>query len=59
MPRLQTDECTFGYYGTMLFLDGEEVLVGFAVGEDDCLSTKGANLCATDIEDIAVTGQIG
>ena len=36
----------------MLFLDGEEMLVGLAVGKDDSLTTKSADLCAANIEDI-------
>ena len=43
----------------MLLLDGEEMLVGLAVGEDDGFATEGADLRAADIEDIAMAGQIG
>ena len=57
--ELEADEGALGDDGTMLFLDREEVLVGRAVGEDDGLTTKGANLGATDIEDIAMTGKEG
>ena len=57
--ELQTDECSFGYDGTVLLLNGEEVLVGFAVGKDHGLTAKGPNLRTADIEHVAVTGQIG
>ena len=43
----------------MLLLDGEEMLVGLAVGKDDGFAAEGANLGAADVEDIAVAGQVG
>ena len=57
--KLQTYQCSLGYDGTMLLLDGEEVLVGLTVGEDDSLATEGANLRATNVEDVTVAGQVG
>ena len=57
--ELQADKGTFGNDGSMLFLDGEEMLVGLAIGEDDGLATEGTDLCAADIKHVAVTGQVG
>ena len=57
--ELEADEGTFGDDGAVLLLDREEMLVGLAVGEDDCLTTEGTNLRATDVEHIAMAGQIG
>ena len=37
--KLKTDEGSFGNNCTMLFLDGEEVLVGIAMREDHSLTT--------------------
>ena len=57
--KLQTNQCTFGNHGTVLFLDGEEMFVGFAVGEDHCLATEGSNLCTANIKHVTVAGEIG
>ena len=57
--ELQTDEGTFGYHGSVLFLDREEVLVGLTIGEDHSLTTKSTNLRSTNIEHITVACQIG
>ena len=57
--ELQADEGTLGNDGAVLLLDREEVLVGLAVGEDDGLAAQGANLCAADVEHVAVAGEIG
>ena len=43
----------------MLFLDGEEVLVRIMMGEDHRLTAEGTDLRASDVEDIAVAGEIG
>ena len=43
----------------MLLLDGEEVLVGILMGEDDGLATEGPDLRAAYIEHIAMAGEIG
>ena len=57
--ELETDEGTLGDDGAVLLLDGEEMLVGLAVGENDGLTTEGTNLRAADVEHIAMAGQIG
>ena len=57
--KLQSDEGALGNHGTVLFLDGEEVLVRIMMGEDHCLATEGSDLRAADIEDVAVAGEIG
>ena len=57
--ELEADEGALGNDGSVLLLDGEEVLVGRAVGEDDGLATEGAYLGASDIEDVAMTGKEG
>ena len=57
--ELQADKGTLGDDGSVLLLDGEEVLVGFSIGEDNGLATEGSDLRATNIEDIAMAGQIG
>ena len=57
--ELESDECALGNDGTVLLLDGEEMLVGLSVGEDDGLATEGANLGSTDVENVAVACKIG
>ena len=57
--ELQADKSTLGNDGTMLLLNGEEMLMGRTIGEDDGLATEGAYLGASDIEDIAMTGKEG
>ena len=57
--ELQADERALGDDGSVLLLDGEEMLVCLAVGEDDGLASEGSDLRATDIENITMTGQIG
>ena len=55
--ELETDEGSLGNDGAVLLLDGEEVLVGGAVGEDDSLAAEGAYLGAANVEDVAVAGE--
>ena len=54
--KLQTNQRPFGNHSTVLLLDGEEMLVGLAVGEDHRLAAKGTNLRAANIEHVTVTG---
>ena len=56
--KLKTYQSPLGYYCTMLLLDREEVLMGIAVSEYDGLAAQRANLGASDIKHITVTGQI-
>ena len=56
--KLQANKRALRYHGTVLFLDGEEMFVGFAVCEDHCLATEGTDFRTTDIEHVAVAGQI-
>jgi len=57
--ELQSDKGSLGNDGAVLLLDGEEMLVGLAVGEDNGLAAEGTNLRATDIEHVAMAGEIG
>ena len=57
--KLQTDEGTLGDDGTVLLLDGEEMLVRLTVGEHYRLATQGTDLRATNVEHITVASQIG
>ena len=57
--ELQTNQGTLGNHGPVLLLDGEEMLMGILVGEDNGLTAKGTNLRATDIKDVAMASQIG
>ena len=57
--ELESDKGSLGDDGTMLLLNREEMLVGLTVGEHDGLATKGANLGSSDIEHVAMAGQIG
>ena len=57
--KLQTNKCALGNDGSVLLLDGEEVLVCQTVGEDHSFATQCTNLSTTDIEDVTMTGQIG
>ena len=52
--KLQTNQRPFGNHSTVLLLDGEEMLVGLAVGEDHRLTAKGTNLRAANIEHVTV-----
>ena len=57
--KLQANESALGDHSTVLFLNGEEMLVRILMGEDHGLTAKCTDLRATDIEDVAVTGEIG
>ena len=57
--KLQADQGTLGDDGSVLLLDGEEMLMRLTVGEDDGFAAKGTNLRTTDVEDVTVTSQIG
>ena len=57
--KLQADKGTFRNDGTVLFLDGEEVLMSLTIGKDHCLATEGADFRTADIEHVAVAGEIG
>lgn len=57
--KLQTDEGSLGDNGTVLLLDGEEMLMGTTVGENDRLTAQGTDLRSANIEDITMPGKIG
>ena len=57
--KRQADQGTLGDDGSVLLLDGEEMLMRLTVGEDDGFATKGTNLRTTNIEDVTVACQIG
>ena len=57
--ELQADECALGNDGSMLFLYGEEVLMGIAMRKHYSFAAQGSNLGTADVEDVAMASQIG
>lgn len=57
--ELQTYQGAFGYHGTVLLLDREEMLVSLPIGEYHRFATESTNLCTSDIEHVAMARQIG
>ena len=55
--KLHAYQTTFCQQGTVTLDDGEETLRRIATGEDNGLTTKGANLRSTDIECVAMGSQ--
>ena len=56
--KLKSDECSLGNDGSMLFLNGKEMLVSLAVGKDNSLTAKGSYLRSTNVKNIAMACQI-
>ena len=57
--KLQTVQAPFGDDRSVLFLDAEEMVVGIVMGEHHRLAAQRSHLRTTDIEHVAVLGEVG